>query len=90
MTLESIMSNKQFQEKLYEAKDIIEVKALFVSEGYELTEDKLMSMLLPEGENLSEDELENVTGGGSIMSWIRSRLGGGKGAFGGGGSAGGR
>lgn len=90
MTLESIMSNKQFQEKLYEAKGIIEVKALFVSEGYELTEDKLMSMLLPEGENLSEDELENVTGGGSIMSWIRSRLGGGKGAFGGGGSAGGR
>lgn len=90
MTFDSLMSNETFQEKLYGAKDVSEVKELFANEGVDLTEEQLMEMLLPNGEDLSEEDLENVSGGGSVMNWIRSRLGGGKGAFGGGGSAGGR
>lgn len=90
MTIESLMSNEQFQERLYQAKDVAEVKSLFASEGVEITEEKLMSMLLPVGEDLTEADLENVSGGGSIMSWLRSRLGGGNGSFGGGGKMGGR
>ena len=90
MTIETLMSSEQFQEKLYEAKDITEVKALFAGEGIELTEDQLMAMLLPQGENLTEEDLENVSGGGSVMNWLRSRFGGGTGSFGGGGRMGGR
>lgn len=90
MTIEKLMSSEKFQEKLYEAKDLAEVKALFVGEGIEITENELMKMLLPQGETLTEDELEGVAGGGAIINWLRSRLGGGKGAFGGGGTAGGR
>lgn len=90
MTFEELMKNEQFQEKLYGAKDVAEVRALFAGEGVELSEDRLMSMLLPQGEDLTEEDLEGVSGGGSVMSWIRSRIGGGKGAFGGGGNVGGR
>lgn len=90
MTFESLMRNEQFQEKLYEAQDLADVRALFANEGVEITEEKLMSMMLPDGEDLEESDLENVSGGGSVMSWLRSRLGGGKGSFGGGGTAGGR
>ena len=90
MTFEALMSNEPFQEKLYEAQDIAEVKALFSNEGVDITEKKLMSMMLPDGENLTENDLENVSGGGSVISWLRSRLGGGKESFGGGGTAGGR
>lgn len=90
MTIDSLMRDEKFQERLYEAKDLAEVKALFASEGMEITDNELMKMLLPQGETLSEDELESVAGGGAIMNWLRSRLGGGKGAFGGGGTAGGR
>ena len=90
MTVESLMSSEEFQKKLYEAKDIVAVKALFASEGVEISEEELMSMLLPEGDDIPEEDLESVSGGGSIMNWFRSRLGGGNGAFGGGGTAGGR
>lgn len=90
MTVETLMSRKPFLEKLYAAQDLAEVKALFESEGVEMTENDLMKMLMPQGDTLTEDELEEVAGGGSIMNWLRSRLGGGKGAFGGGGSMGGR
>ena len=90
MTIKSLLSNEQFQERLYQAKDVAEVKALFASEGIDITEDQLMSMMLPDGENLNEEDLENVSGGGSALSWLRSRLGGGSGSFGGGGKMGGR
>lgn len=90
MTVETLMSRKPSLEKLYAAQDLAEVKALFESEGVEMTENDLMKMLMPQGDTLTEDELEEVAGGGSIMNWLRSRLGGGKGAFGGGGSMGGR
>lgn len=90
MTFESLMNDEQFLERLYEAKDIAEVKVLFLSEGVEVTEEELMSKLLPGGEDLTEDDLESVSGGGAIINWFRNLLGGGKGAFGGGGSMGGR
>lgn len=90
MTFESLMANEVFQEKLCEAKDMAEVKALFSGEGVEISEEELMNKILPDGQELTEDSLEDVSGGGAIMNWFRSKLGGGKGAFGRGGSAGGR
>lgn len=90
MTFESLMANEVFQEKLYEAKDMAEVIRLFSNEGVVLSEKDLMNKILPDGQELTEDSIEDVSGGGAIMNWFRSKLGGGKGASGGGGSAGGR
>ena len=78
MTIEELMRNEQFQEKLYGAKDVTDVRALFASEGVDLTADQLLAMLQPNGENRTEEELENASGGGSVMNWLLSKLGGGK------------
>lgn len=83
MTVEALIDNEQFQEKLHEAKNIAEVKALFEREGVDITEDKLMKLMLPEGEDLTEEALENVSGGGSVLSWLLSKLGRGSGGGGG-------
>ena len=44
MTFDSLMSNEKFQEKLYEAKDITEVKELFANEGVDLTEEQFSDL----------------------------------------------
>ena len=77
MTIEALMRNEQFQEKLYGAKDVADVRALFASEGVDLTADQLLAMLWPNGENRAEEELENVSGG-LVLSWMRRKLGGGE------------
>lgn len=98
MTLESLMKDENFQEKLYQAADMAEVKALFSESGVEISEEELMDKLLPTGKDLSEEELENVSGGGNWLSSLRNFINalryksGGAGSFsgGGGGAAGGR
>ena len=91
MTFESLITDEQFREKLNQAKDMAEVKALFSGEGVEISEEELMNKILPAEQELSEESLENVSGGGAIMNWFRKWLAIGKSPFsGGGGSAGGR
>ena len=90
MTIEALMANEQFLQKLYQASDLAEVMALFKEEGVAVSEEQILASTLPAGDDLSEKDLESVSGGGSVMSWFRSRLGGGRGAAGGGGSMGGR
>ena len=90
MTFESLINSEQFKERLFKAENISEVKELFLDEGVTISEEELLTKLLPTGDDLSEEDLEIVSGGGSVMGWLRSYLGGGAGAFGGGGKAGGR
>ena len=78
MTFEALMRNEQFQEKLYDAKNAADVITLFASEGIDLTEEQLLAMLLPNGENRTEEELEEVSGATSVMNWMRRKLGGGE------------
>lgn len=82
MDFETLMADEQFRQKLDEAKDIAAVQALFSEQGLALTEKELLTRILPEGEELSEESLENVSGGGSILSWFRSRFSGGGGGHG--------
>ena len=91
MSFEDLMEDASFVSKLYDAQDMAAVKAIFAEAGLEITEEELMRHILPNGEELKEQELEDVSGGASwfnpFISWLR---GGGKGAAGGGGKMGGR
>ena len=89
MTFESLVADKLFQEKLHQAKDITEIVLLFSEAGVEISEKDLMSKVLPEYQEFSEEALEDVAGGGAVVNWIRNILGG-QGAFGSGGKMGGR
>ena len=90
MTFESLVADELFQEKMHQAKDITEIILLFSEAGVEITEKDLMRKILPEDQELSEEALEDVAGGGAAVNWIRSKLRGGKGSFGSGGKMGGR
>lgn len=97
MSIEELMNDESFNEKLNEAQDLKEVVRLLGEHGIETTEEQLKAAFPKEGE-LEETELENVAGG-SLIGWVAYRIGytlgrsirgGGHGSFGGGGRAGGR
>ena len=83
MDVKTLMTQEDFRAKLCAANDLAAVRELFSAEGVELSEKEIMQLILPEGEELNETELEDVSGGGSALNWFRSRLGGRR-SFGGG------
>ncbi len=77
MSFEELMHDTQFLSRLYDAQDMNAVKALFDEVGLALTEEEIMAHILPNGTELEEEDLENVSGGTSrfnpFFGWLRSR-----------------
>ena len=101
--LEELFGNQKFVDALKAARKAEEVVRLFAANGVEVSTEGAEAFLADrdkasDGE-LSEDALDAVSGGGllaDLFDWWRNRgrkrsnPNGGKGAIGGGGSAGGR
>lgn len=98
--MEDIQISQELEEKVRNAETVEEVVQACAEAGIQVTKEQLEAELLPETEGeLSEDMLDNVSGGG-IFSFVRriisyyraSNYNGGGGGFsrgGGGGGAGG-
>ncbi len=87
MRIETLLQQLDFYEKLNASMDLSEVIALFEENGINVTERDLAEYMLPKGNELFEDDLEEVAGGFKqppFLRWLRSRsvAGGGSNAFG--------
>ena len=78
MKMEELLKDPSFVEKLRGVQSIADIQRLFAEEGVTVTPEELMQLALPEaeGDELSETDLENVSGGSSVLSWLLSRLSG--------------
>lgn len=95
VAIENLAKDEKFMAKLENARGEDEVVALFKSNGVEITANELKAMLSDEKGELDESSLDEVSGGAvayiigyAAARWLKNRssLGGGKGAFGGGGA----
>ena len=94
--MEVIQISQELEEKIRQAETVEEVVQACTEEGIQITKEQLEAGLLPESEGeLSEDMLDNVSGGGifslvrRIISYYRaSNYNGGGGGFSRGGGGG--
>ncbi len=68
MELKEVMINQETAKNLEEAGDMNEVIRILKTEGVNATEEGLMAMLYSQDDELTEDALENVTGGLSMFN----------------------
>ena len=72
-TVEELLNDKSFIEKLEAAKSCDEVAALFREQGIELTAEELAEeMKKIQSSELSEMDLEDVAGGGKAWNAIKT------------------
>ena len=80
MTVDALLKDRAFAEKLADAPDMDAVVKMFAEEGVTVTPDELMQRTLPQGDELTENDLEDVAGGSMIFNpfigWLRKLLGG--------------
>lgn len=93
--IEALAKNEEFIAELEKLQSEEEIISLFKTNGVEITSEELKSMVISgENEELDENLLDDVSGGAigyvvgyAVARWLKNKssLGGGKGAFGGGG-----
>ena len=72
MDVKELMQDEEFLSRIEDAEDLDAVMRLFASKGVAVSEEAWMKYLLPEGEELNEDELTQVAGGAvSVVSFIK-------------------
>ena len=71
MKLENLQNDKEFMDKLAEANDVESIKALLAAKGIEMSDEEIKEALdRSDGGELSENDLENVAGGFSVLGGI--------------------
>lgn len=69
--MEEILISKEFEEKIQQAKTLEDVVQACAEEGIQVTKEQLEGAMLPESDGeLTEDMLDNVSGGG-LFSLVR-------------------
>lgn len=81
--LEVLLNDEAFLDKMMEATTLDELGKLFSENGVEMSQEELCefakegkratALSQSDGE-LTEDALEDVSGGGAIFNWIRKKL----------------
>ncbi len=79
MEPERLLKDINFLTRLADAPDMDAVIKLFSENGAEVTEEYLLSRALPNSSELTEYDLEVITGGTSrssgFIDWVRRRIG---------------
>jgi predicted ribosomally synthesized peptide with nif11-like leader len=68
MTVDALLKDRAFAQKLADAQDMDAVVKMFAEEGVTVTPDELMQRTLPQGDELTENDLEDVAGGSMIFN----------------------
>ena len=72
--INDLFQNESFVKQAEEVKDVAELKALLSNNGVELTESEFDNLLSTVAKSetceLNENELQNVSGGASIINFI--------------------
>ena len=74
--VQALMQDEQFKEKLSQAEDLEAMAALFRNEGFEITGEDLKAAVEQQDGELSEENLENVAGGGILGAAVILFIGG--------------
>lgn len=76
MELKNILSNlsEQVQEQIKNCKNTEEIITVFKNNGIEITQDDIENSFV-DGQELSDDDLNNVTGGLDIMFLLQELFG---------------
>ena len=73
MEIKALLQNPAFVAKLKEVKDVESALKLFAEEGVSVTAEELKQLLHQAGEELSDEEMDNVAGGyWSAVDWVCS------------------
>lgn len=77
--LAKVLVSNEFESRVSSCSSMDEILAALKTEGVEVTEEELIAFFNSvnspenEGDSLSEEDLESVTGGG-LFSWIKSQI----------------
>ena len=75
--IQALVNNTEFAQKFEAAASEQEFLNLLKEYGIEVTREDILALLAPaaEGDELGEDMLDNVAGGGKIWEWVKDRFG---------------
>ena len=71
MNPEELVKDEAFIDRIKKAESLAEIVEIFRSEGLDVTEAELKSMLDDQEGELTEENLEGVAGGKSVKEWLK-------------------